>query len=183
MQIKQYKRYHVNFKSKWIQPCAMLMGLSFFLRVFYYFGFRFVSDWSFWDVIFQILLPLVFAGVFTMTLWTLHRDIPGFYGLIGAGFCILIAIWSFYSGNFLYMLLCIVYYIAACAVFLTTSMGLLPGKLLSTVMLSIPVVIRIFTIKPFSLGLSGLCLEFSVITLLGSLACFTRSLTETNKRK
>lgn len=183
MQFKQYKRYHIDFKSKWIQPCAMLMGLSFFLRIFYYFGFRFVSDWSFWDVIFQILLPLVFGGVFTMTLWTAHRDIPGLYGLIGAGFCILSVIWSFYSGNFLYMLLCIVYYVATGAVLLTTSLGLLPGKLLSTVMLMIPVVIRILTIKPFSLGLSGLCLEFSVIALLGSLACFTRTLTELNKRR
>ena len=183
MQFKQYKRYHIDFKSKWIQPCAMLMGLSFFLRIFYYFGFRFVSDWSFWDVIFQILLPLVFAGVFTISLWTMHRDLPGFYGILSAGFCILMATWSFYSGNFLYMLLCIIYYIPAGAVLLGTSTGLLPGTLVSTVMMAAPAIIRILSLKPLSLGLSGLCLEFSVIALLGALACYTRSLTEIKKRK
>lgn len=178
MKLKQYKQYQMNFKSKWIQPSAMLMGVSFFLRIFYYFGFRFVSDWSFWDVLFQIALPLAFAGAFTVILWTVKRNAPGLYALIGGSFCILTFIWSLYTGNFLYILLCLVYYPATAIILTATAGGYLPGKLLSSIMLLLPVVVRLLTLKPFVLGIDGVCLELSVIFMLGSLFCFTRSLRE-----
>ena len=183
MQLKQYKQYRIDFRSKWIQPSAMFMGLSFFLRIFYYFGFRFVSDWSFADVIFQIILPLLLCATYTVMLWTFKRNQPGLFGIIGSALCLLAGIWSFYTGDVLYIILCVLYYTGTAVVFLATCGGFLPGVLLSSAMLAIPIFVRLVSMKPFQLGIDGMCLTFSVLFMLASLFSFTRCLKESNFKK
>ena len=105
MQLKQYIQYQMDFKGKWAQPSAILMGLSFFLRIVSYFGLRFLSDWTFFDVLFQVFLPLFLSGTYVVLIRAVHLNAPGMYGLIGAGLSILTFLWSFSSGNILYILL------------------------------------------------------------------------------
>ncbi len=178
MLLKQYIRYQIDFKGKWIQPSAMFMGLSFFLRIFYFFGFRFVSDWSFWDILFQIGLPLVASGVYTVVFWTLKRNSPGLYALLGALLCLLLFVWNIYTGNIIYIAMSLVYYLVTALILLLTTGGFLPGKLLASVLLILPVITRLLWLKPFALGIDGLCLEFSVLFMLASLFCLTRSFKE-----
>ena len=182
MQLKQYLLYQMDFKGKWAQPAAILMGLSFFLRIVCYFGLRFLSDWTFFDVIFQIFLPLLLSGTYVVLIRAIRLNAPGVYGLIGAGLCILTFLWSFSSGSVLYILLCLVYYLAAGVVLLGTSGGYLPGKLLSSALFAIPVIIRLFGLDVFTLKIDGLFLELSVLLQLASLFCLTRCFKEAKRR-
>lgn len=182
MQLKQYIQYQMDFKGKWAQPSAVLMGLSFFLRIACYFGLRFLSDWTFFDVLFQILLPLFLGGAYVVSIRAFRLNAPGVYALIGAGFCLLTFLWSFPSGNVLYILLCFVFYIAAGVVLLATAGGYLPGKLLSSVLFAIPVIIRLFGLNVFTLKIDGLFLELSVLLQLASLFCLTRCFKEAKRR-
>ncbi len=182
MQLKQYLQYQMDFKGKWAQPAAILMGLSFFLRIVCFFGLRFLSDWTFFDVLFQIFLPLLLSGAYVVLIRAIRLNAPGLYGLIGAGLCILTFLWSFFSGSVLYIILCLVYYCAAGVVLLGTSGGYLPGKLLSSVLFAIPVVIRLFSLDVLTLKIDGLFLELSVLLQMASLFCLTRCFKEVKRR-
>ena len=91
-------------------------------------------------------------------------------------------LWSFSSGSVLYILLCLVYYLAAGVVLLGTSGGYLPGKLLSSALFAIPVIIRLFGLDVFALKIDGLFLELSVLLQLASLFCLTRCYKEAKRR-
>ena len=182
MQLKQYIQYQMDFKGKWAQPSAVLMGLSFFLRIVCFFGLRFLSDWTFFDVVFQIFLPLLLSGAYVVLIRALRLNAPGLYGLIGAGLCVLMFLWSFSSGSIWYILLCLVFYTAAGVVLLATSGGYLPGKLLSSVLFAIPLIIRLLGLNVLTLKIDGLFLELSELLQLASLLCLTRCFKEAKRR-
>lgn len=182
MQWKQYLHYQIDFKSRWVQPSAVLMGLSFFFRIVCFFGLRFVSDWSFFDVLFHMIFPLLLGGAYIVLLRAVRVNAPGLYAILGAGLCVLMFLWSFSGGNIWYILLCFVYYIASGAVLIATAGGFLPGKLLSSAMFLVPFILRFLRLNVFSIMIDGLFLELSVLLQLAALFCLTRSFKEGKRR-
>ena len=173
MKLKQYIRYQMNFRGPWLMPAKVLMGLSFFLRIVYYFGLTTFADHSFGEVLFFMILPLLICGAFIVVMSSLKLNAPPIYGVIGAAMCLLLLIWSFFCGDALRIVLSILLYLSAGAVLVLTSMGYLPGKLLSSVLFALPLVCRILFYRQ-GIAVFDWCLEASVLTMLASLFCLTR---------
>lgn len=173
MKLKQYIRYQVNFRGKWLMPAKVLMGLSFFLRIVYYFGLTTFADHSFGEVLFWMVLPLLTCGAYMVVMSSLKLSNPAVYGIIGAFMCLLLMIWSFSCGDALRIVLSVLGYLSAGAVLVMTALGLLPGKLLSSVLFVVPIVCRLLFYRS-GIGLFDWCLEISVLTMLASLFCLTR---------
>ena len=173
MKLKQYIRYQMNFRGKWLMPSKVLMGLSFFLRIVYYFGLTSFADHSFGEVLFWMVLPLLACGAYIVVMSSMKLNAPGIYGILGAVMCGLLLIWSFSTGDALRTVLSVLVYLAAGAVLVLTSMGLLPGKLLSSILFAAPIACRLLFYRG-GLGLFDWFLEVSVLAMLASLLCLTR---------
>ena len=55
-------------KGKWGEAAAAWMGLSFFLRMVYYFGFMNMNDIPGFEIVFSIVLPLIISVAFILML-------------------------------------------------------------------------------------------------------------------
>ena len=182
MKLKTYARHQMNFKSAWVQPTAILMGLSFYLRVFHYFGFTYLSQWTFWDIVFQIIFPLGICGAFVVFFGAMKRNAPGLYGLLGAGLCLLTAVWNLFGAGWLRCLLAFLFYPIVGVALLGVSGGYLPWKRLPTVLLGAAAVIRVLLIRVPALGLGGLVLEASVLCAIASLFCLNFCIVEVKQK-
>ena len=172
MNLKQYYRYQMDFSGKWAKVSAGLMGLSFFLRIVYYFGFQNLMDISFGEILTFMFLPLLLCGAYLVFMCYLRYNSPGVFGMIAAGLCVLMLIWGCCTGNVLRIVLGFVLYAAAGIVILTTSGGFMPDLLLSKVLFALPLVLRvlIFGIGDLTAGFTA-ALHLSTTFLLASLFC------------
>ncbi len=58
----------VAVKGRWGNRAAAMMGVSFFLRMVYYFGLRNLRDVPTMEVVFSVVLPLLLGMAFLLTL-------------------------------------------------------------------------------------------------------------------
>ena len=172
MNFKQYFRYQMNFSGKWAKASAALMGLSFFLRIVYYFGFKNLMDISFGEILVFMILPMLLCGAYLALMCYLRYNATGVFGMIAAGLCVLLLIWSCCTGNILRILFGIIFYAAAGFVIFVTSGGFLPDLLLSKVLFALPLILRvlIFGISDLTGGFTA-ALQLSATFLLASLFC------------
>lgn len=178
MQWKKYTAYQMNLRSKWTKLSAALMGLSFFIRMVYYFGLTNLALCSFLEVVFMMVLPLLLTAGYVALLSALQLNAPGLYAMIGAALCVLLGLWSFASGDALRIVLSFVIYLAAGGVLVITIAGYLPGRLLSSVLFALPLVVRFFLYDLGKIGIIAWILEISVLLMIASLFFLTRSTKE-----
>lgn len=183
MQLKQYTRYHVNFDSKWTAACGALMGLSFFLRIIYYFGLMSLRDVGIIELLSSAILGIVLCGSAVVCLNCLHLNAPGLYGLMGALQCFLLIILSFTTGSPVRIVLAIIWYVLAALVFLATVGGYLPGRLLAGLMFAIPAFVRLFFFDIGKIGLIKWFQELAVLSVLLALGCFAMGLKSASHNK
>ena len=178
MNFKQYTRYQIDFRGKWVMPSALLMGLSFFFRIVYYFGLTNFAACGFGEIVFCMALPILVCGIYIVMLSALKWNAPGVYGILGAILCLLLLIWSFSTGDVLRIVLSVIVYLSAGVVLIATVGGYLPGRLLSSALFFVPLVCRFFFYDLGILGIFDYFLEASVLFMLASLFALTRSLKE-----
>ena len=94
MQLKQYVRFDMNFSGNWPKICMGTIGISFFLRVLYYFGIVNIQDIAGGEVFLFLILPLFVFCVFIALFRVLKRNVPGIYGIIGCVMCLMLMILS-----------------------------------------------------------------------------------------
>ena len=176
LQLKRYDRYLIDFKGKWVTRCASLLGISLFIRVVYFFGLMNVTQCSTAEVLFDMVLAMGLTIVFLVFFSAMKRNAPGLYAILGAVFLVLTMITTFSSGDALRIVLAVLGYGAAAAALIATVSGYLPGRLLSSLLILIPLVVRLFCFDLGNLGLFQWVLEISWLLLLGSLFCLTRAL-------
>lgn len=176
MKFQQYDRYIVDFGSKWITRCSALMGISLFVRVVYFFGLVNLMQMDAFHVIFDMILTMGLSVAFLVFSAALRKNVPGLYAIMGAGFCLLLLISSFFTGDALRIVLAVLGYILAGGVLVITVAGYLPGKLLSSVLFVLPVAVRILFYGFGKIGLFQWVLELSVLLIMASLFCLTRAL-------
>ena len=143
MKFKETVRYHIDFRGRGISPSAFFAGFSFFLLAVYYFGIVNLRDYGVGRLLFSLILPMVLLAAFMVMLVGIHFPVTPVYGALGALYCLLMVIRAFSYGNVLLMILGIVWYILAGALYLGTSLGLLSGSGLMTAAFLIPVVFRL----------------------------------------
>lgn len=165
------KRVSMYIGGKWAKASALLMAASLFLRAVYYFGFTNFADIGFLEVVFCALIPLALSSVYVVLLYGVHRNAPGTYGLIAGAFCLLLIIWSFYTGSFIRVILSIVWYAIAGGVVLLSAAGTLQNKSLCVAVFAIPIAVRFFVFDLGRLGVFASVSEGSALFLLASLAC------------
>ena len=183
MQLKQYTRYHVNFDSKWTATCGALMGLSFFLRIIYYFGLMSLRDVGIVELLTSAITGIILCGGAVVCLNCLRLNAPGLYGLMGAAQCFLLIVLSFTTGSPLRIILAIIWYILTALVFLATAGGYLPGRLLAGLMFAIPAFVRLVFFDIGQIGLIKWFQELAVLSVLVGLACFAMGLKHASHNK
>ena len=176
MQLKQYERYVIDFKGKWIRKCAAIMGVSLFIRVVYFFGLMNFSECGVMQIIFDMVLCMGLSVAFLVFIAALRQNAPGLYALMGCGFILLMMITTFSSGNALRIILAILAYSGAAVVLLGTVGGYVPGKMLATLTLLLPTIIRFLAYDLGKLGLFTWVLEISRLLVVISLLCFVWTL-------
>lgn len=176
MQLKQYERYGMDFKGKWISKCAAIMGVSLFIRVVYFFGLTNFSECGAMQIIFDMVLTMGLSVAFLVFIAALRRNAPGLYALMGCGFLLLIMISTFPSGDALRIILAILAYSGAALALVGTVGGYVPGRMLSTLTILLPVAIRFLAYDLGKLGLFTWVLEISRLLVVVSLLCFVWSL-------
>lgn len=184
MQSQQRNRTSMMIGGKWAKASALLMAASLFLRAVFYFGFTNFADISFLEVVFSALFPLILSSAYVVLLYGLHRNAPGTYGLIAAAFCLLLIIWSFFTGSFIRIILAAAWYGIAAGVVLFSAGGTLQNKSLCVAVFAIPIAVRFFVFDLGRLGIFESVGEASVLFLLASLACLPMTLKyhKTNRR-
>ena len=65
MKLKQFVRYEMNFNGFAANVCAGSIGLSFFLRILYYFGLVNLKDIGAEETFFFLILPWVQCPQYT----------------------------------------------------------------------------------------------------------------------
>jgi len=177
LKLKQYVRYGMDFTCKWSGLCIILMGLSFFLRIVYYFGLVNLEDIGGGEVFGCLILPLIVCGTFIILFRALKWNAPGIYAILGAFLCILLLIWNFSSGDGLRIILSVPAYIASAIILLATAGGYIPTKLPAALLLAVIFLCRSCFYSFDDSGLVSLVLEISVLSMIASLVvlslCFT----------
>ncbi len=176
MQLKQYDRYSMDFKSKWLTRSAGVMGVSLFVRVVYFFGLMNFAECGAFQVIFDMILTMGLSITFLILVAALRRNAPGLYGILGCAFLLLMMITTFPGGNVLRIILAVLGYTLAGAVLIGTFGGFIPGKMLGTLALLLPMAVRILAFDLGKLGIFAWVLEFSRLLVLVSMLCLVLSL-------
>ncbi|MBE6976101.1 MAG: hypothetical protein E7439_02750 [Ruminococcaceae bacterium] len=176
MKFQQYDRYVVDFRSKWITRCSALIGVSLFVRVVYFFGLVNLTQMNIFQVIFDMILTMGLSVAFLVFSAALRRNAPGLYAIMGAGFCLLMLIAGFFTADALRIVLAFLGYILAGGVLVITVAGYLPGKLLSSALFILPMVVRVLFYDLGKIGIFQWVLELSSLLILAALFCLTRAL-------
>lgn len=183
MELKRYTKYQINFDSKWISACGALMGLSFFLRIVYYFGLKSLRDVGFIELFTSAIAGIVLCGAMVVFLICLRRNAPGLYGMIGAALCLSVLIASFTTGSPVRIILAIVWYALTALILIGTVGGYLPGRMLAGLMFAIAALVRLLFYDFGHLGLISWVRELGVLSMLASLGCLPMGLEPMVKRK
>ena len=176
MKLKQNKWIQLDFEGKWARNALLLMAASTFLLLVYYFGLVNMADLGFLGVVFLVVLPLLLSIASLVFLYILKWNAPGLVGLAGAVFCVLLAVGSLFSGDFLRIILAFVGYSLAAGVLLLQVSGGLRNASLCIAVFVIPAVVRVIFFDLGRIGLAELFREGSVLCLLAALACIPMKL-------
>ena len=183
MKLKQYCRYHVDFKSKWIEVCPLLMGLGFFATLVYYFAITTIQDVPVIEAIAAIVSGVLVAAAFVVCVTCLHLNAPGLYAILGAVQCVAIILLTIATAGAVRIVLAILWYLLAGGVLVLTAGGYLPGRLLAGLMFLIPIPIRFFFFDLGKLGLLQWVRELSVLFIWAGIGCIAMSFTKGHKGK
>jgi len=131
-------RYEIRFESRWLPYAGFFTGLAIFLLCVAYFGFGSTAGAG--NVFFSLVLPLTLLAGFGILLQGFKVKAVQIYGVFGVLYCVCMILRAFsFSGAFL----AVVWYILTALVFLICAFGILPLKVLASLMFLLPVVYRL----------------------------------------
>ena len=112
----------LNARGTWGERAAAWMGLSFFLRMVYYFGLKNLNDIPGFEIVFSVVLPLIISVAFILVLKLPKLTHP----MVAAGLAVAFAVNYFFTEqmNFGGVL---------CAILVLAMAGLVPAAVLGYV--------------------------------------------------
>ncbi len=171
MATRKKRRIETDFSAKWCKPSAMMMAASLFLRAVYYFGATNFLDINFIEVLLCAFGGLALSFWYLFSLYIKRRNAPRLYGLLGAALCLVLVVWSFYSGSFIRVVLATAWYAIAAGTLLLTVSGSLNNKSMCSAMFIIPIVVRLLAFDIGRLNVFEWILEGSYFLALAAVAC------------
>lgn len=179
MALKQTYRYRMDFDSKQHVAAAALMGCAFFLRIAYFFGFTRPESAGVWNLIVLLILPMLMEVAYMVMIRGIKLDLPNIYGIMGAGYCLLLLLQSFSCGNVLRIILAVVGYVLCGAAMLGIGWGML-SKSLTVLVLIVTFAVRFLVFDLggyiFSFRLIEFILEAAALCGILGLACLSGGL-------
>lgn len=182
MKMKQYHRYRMDFGGKWLHAYCLLCGLSFFLRVAYYFMLINPAECPTSEVIFCMILPLLLTAASMVVLKYFKLNAPGIMGIIGTLMCLSLLVGTFFGGSVIRILLAFVLYLGAGALLFLTVLGFVPTHQFAVLAFFLILLIRVLFFRP-GFSISGWVLEASELTMLVSLILLPVTMIPGKKKK
>lgn len=176
MNWKIYERYQMEMNGKWARFCGVMMSVSFFLRIVYYFGLKNLRDIPGSEIFATMILGLLLCAGFVVVLNYLRLNAPGIYGILGAAHCLLLIIGNFSSGSGMRIVLSIIWYLLCALVLLATIAGYLPGRLLSAGMFFMAALVRLLAYDLGKIGLLRCVTEAAVLCAILGIAAIPLAL-------
>ena len=176
-------KYRMDPDGKYHLATTALMGLSFFLRVAYYFGFTRLEQTGGFELAMLMIVPMVLEIGFMVMIRGLKLNLPGIYGIMGAVFCAVLIVQSFCVGGVLRIVLSFIAYLVCGAALVGVGWGLL-SKSLGVCVLGLTFVVRLlaFDLKYLlKLRLFVFMRESSRLCVILSLAFLCAGLFEKDK--
>lgn len=173
-------KYRMDADGKFHMATTSLMGLSFFLRAAYYFGFTRPENAGFFELLMVLILPMLMEIGFMVMIRGLKLNLPGIYGIMGAVLCALLLMQSFIVGGILRIILAIIGYLACGAALVGVGWGLL-SKSLGVTVLAVTFAVRLLAFDLrylFSLRLVAFMRETAGLCVILALAFFCAGLYE-----
>ena len=126
---KKLRRYRMNWEGKSIQAAMILLGLSFFLRVAYYFGCVRIEKVGFWELLTWLILPMLVEGAMIVLLRILKWDAPGIYAILAAGIGMVLILQSIGYASILRVILSLLVYAGASVLVIGVAGGYLSKQI------------------------------------------------------
>lgn len=82
MNLKQSVRCQMQMDSQWIQTSVVFMGLCVFLKAVYYLGLTNFQDLDGFQLITQLIVPVVVAAVYLILIKGLNLNSPALLGIL-----------------------------------------------------------------------------------------------------
>lgn len=123
------KRYKMDLSGKGMQGALVAMGLSFFLRMVYYFACVRIETVGVWELLSWMILPILLEGGFIVMIRILRLNLPGIYALMAAAMGLLMIFQSFGYGSLLRTILSIVAYLGCSVLIIGVAGGFLSKQI------------------------------------------------------
>lgn len=186
MNLRKTHNYRMDFESKQHFAVATLMGGAFFLRAVYYFGFTRPENVGVWNLLIFLILPMLLEAGYMVLLRGIRFNAPGVYGMMGAGYCLLLMLQSFQSGGVLRIILAVLAYLACAVSILAVTAGLLSkGVAVALLLLTLGGRFLIFDLSGyvFSFRIVAFIREAAALCGISSLYCLCAGLKERMTKK
>jgi hypothetical protein len=152
------------------------MGVAFFLRMAYYFGFTRPEEAGAWSLIVFLFLPALLEAGYMVTVRGLKMNMLKVYGIMGAACCLLLMLQAFTAGGVLRIIFAIPAYLLCGAAVFGVCWGYL-HKSLGVTVLAVVFGLRLFVFDvidyilklrfiPFIREAAGLCVLLALMCLL-----------------
>lgn len=175
---KKLKRYRINWNGKSINAAMAFFGLSFFLRMVYFFGCVRIENVGFWEFFSWLILPALLEAAFIVLLRVLRWDTPKLYSLMSAGFGLILIFQSFGYGSVVRTVLAILVYLGCSVLVIGVAGGYLSKQIgEAAYLLAAAGRLLIFELVPyvFNLRVVALVKDLSGLFVLLALMCLVRS--------
>lgn len=183
---KKAHNYRLDFDGTQHFAAAALMGVAFFLRAVYYFGFTRPETLGAWNLLIFLILPLLVEGSFMVLLKGIRYNAPGVYGILGAVYCLLLMLQSFQSGSVVRIIMSVIAYLICGAALVTVTGGMLSrGVAVTALFTTLAVRFLFFDLGGyiFSFRIVGFIQEAAALCGILSLGCLSLGLIEKTSKK
>lgn len=172
-------KYRMDPDGKYHLAATALMGLAFFLRTAYYFGFTRPESIGGFEMAMFLILPMALELAFMVMIRGVKLNLPKVYGIMAAVFCAVLVVQGIMIGGVLRIVLCIIGYVICGAALVGVGWGFL-SKSLGVTALVLTFVVRLlaFDLKlltglrlvAFMREAAGLCVILAMAFLCAGLA-------------
>ena len=144
------KRYKMDLSGKGMQGALVMLGLSFFLRMVYYFACVRIETVGFWELLTWMILPMIVEAGFIVMIRILRMNLPGIYAIMAAALGLFMIFQSFGYGSLVRTIFAIVAYLG-CSVLIIGVAGGMLSKQIAVAAYLITALVRFFGFEMFQM--------------------------------
>lgn len=173
--MKRYNRCFMDLENKWTNASVLCMAGALFTLAVYYFALLGLSSTGVLEAVFCLFLPLLLMAGYIALIRFLKWNAPGLFAIMGLMFCIFLFFGTFGSGNFLRIILGVIWYPLSALILVFCAGGYLPKKQPAVFVFPIAVFFRVIVFGIGRISLIGWVYEISAVLTLAALGCLMMS--------